>query len=103
EPFDSVCVRKDGRLIDVSTTNSPIKDAGGNVIGVSKIVRDITERKQVAAALQRIEDLYRRAISGVGAVPYLYDYATKSYGFMGGGIATLTGYTPHEMSPGLWH
>lgn len=102
EPFDSVCVRKDGRLIDVSTTNSPIKDEGGNVIGVSKIVRDITERKQVAAALQKIEDLYRRAISGVGAVPYLYDYTTRSYGFMGGGIATLTGYTPHEMSPALW-
>ncbi|HZQ47033.1 MAG TPA: PAS domain S-box protein, partial [Verrucomicrobiae bacterium] len=103
EPFDTVCVRKDGRLIDVSSTSSPIKDATGNIVGASKIAHDITERKQVEAALQKIEDLYRRAISGVGAVPYLYDYATKSYGFMGGGIATLIGYTPQEMSPGLWH
>ena len=36
---------KDGRLIDVSLTISPVKDPRGNVIGISKIARDITEKK----------------------------------------------------------
>ncbi|HEX6729579.1 MAG TPA: PAS domain S-box protein [Pyrinomonadaceae bacterium] len=40
---------KDGRLIQVSLTASPIKDADGNVIGYSKIARDITERMQAEA------------------------------------------------------
>ena len=37
---------KDGRIIDVSVTASPIKDAGGKVIGVSKVLHDISERKE---------------------------------------------------------
>jgi two-component system, chemotaxis family, CheB/CheR fusion protein len=42
--FDTVRVGRDNRPIDVSLTISPIKDAKGNVIGASKIARDITER-----------------------------------------------------------
>jgi PAS domain S-box-containing protein len=38
---------KDGRLIDVSLTLSPIKNSAGNVIGISGIARDITERKKI--------------------------------------------------------
>lgn len=41
-------VRKDGRLIDMAITISPIKDAAGKVVGVSKIARDITDRKKAA-------------------------------------------------------
>jgi PAS domain S-box-containing protein len=49
--FETVRVRKDGRLIDVSLTVSPVLDENGNVIGASKIARDITEQKR-ARALQ---------------------------------------------------
>jgi PAS domain S-box-containing protein len=52
EHFETVRVRKDGRLIVVSVTISPIRDAGGNIIGASKIVRDITERKQTEDQLK---------------------------------------------------
>ena len=38
--------RKDGTLIDVSLTVSPIVDSQGQVVGASKIARDITERKR---------------------------------------------------------
>ena len=41
-------VRKDGRLIDMAITISPIKDVTGKVVGVSKIARDITDRKKAA-------------------------------------------------------
>ena len=44
EHYDTVRVRKDGQLIDVSVTISPLYDASGKVIGASKIARDVTER-----------------------------------------------------------
>jgi PAS domain S-box-containing protein len=44
--FETVRKRKDGTLIDVSLTISPVKDATGKVVGASKIARDISERKR---------------------------------------------------------
>lgn len=46
EPYETIRVRKDGKLIDVSLTVSPVKDADGNVLGASKVARDISERKR---------------------------------------------------------
>ncbi|WP_085027683.1 PAS domain S-box protein [Ensifer aridi] len=43
--------RKDGSLIDISLTISPVRDATGRIIGASKIARDITERRRAGAAL----------------------------------------------------
>lgn len=45
--FETVRRRKDGSLIDVSVTVSPIKDGSGFIVGASKVARDITERKQI--------------------------------------------------------
>lgn len=45
--LETVRTRKDGSVIDVSLTISPIKDSAGNVIGASSIERDISERKRV--------------------------------------------------------
>lgn len=44
--FETKRLTKDGRLIDVSVTVSPVKDSQGHIIGLSKIARDISERKQ---------------------------------------------------------
>ncbi len=49
--FETVRVTKFGRKLDVSVTISPVKDASGQIIGASKIVRDITEQKRAAAAM----------------------------------------------------
>lgn len=43
--FETVRLAKDGRKIDVSVTVSPMRDKAGNLIGASKVGRDITERK----------------------------------------------------------
>ena len=51
--LESERLGKDGRLLNVSITSSPIRDAGGTVIGISKVARDITARKQ-AEACRRI-------------------------------------------------
>jgi PAS domain S-box-containing protein len=55
EHFETLRQTKDGRLINVSVTASPIKDAAGTVIGVSKLARDITAEKQAEQALRASE------------------------------------------------
>lgn len=45
--------RKDGQLVDVSVTVSPVRDRQGVIVGASKIARDITERKRAETELQR--------------------------------------------------
>lgn len=45
--FDTVRRAKNGDLVDVSVTISPIRDAQGQIIGASKIARDITQQKRV--------------------------------------------------------
>jgi PAS domain S-box-containing protein len=44
--YETVRQRKDGSLVDISLTVSPVKNAEGRIIGASKIARDITERKR---------------------------------------------------------
>jgi len=46
EHYETVRQRKDGSLIDISLTVSPVKNAQGQIVGASKIARDITERKR---------------------------------------------------------
>jgi len=46
--YETVRQRKDGTLLNVSLTVSPIRDSQGNIVGASKIARDITERKKAA-------------------------------------------------------
>jgi PAS domain S-box-containing protein len=53
EHFETVRRHKDGRLIDISATISPIVDANGKVIGASKIARDITAQKRIEVELDQ--------------------------------------------------
>jgi PAS domain S-box-containing protein len=50
--YETVRRRKDGTLIDVSLTVSPIRNRQGQVIGASKIARDVTDSKRVAEMLR---------------------------------------------------
>jgi PAS domain S-box-containing protein len=57
EHYETVRRRKDGRLIEVSLTVSPVRDAIGRIVGASKIARDITEPRLASRALaQRAEE-----------------------------------------------
>jgi PAS domain S-box-containing protein len=47
--YETVRVRKDGSLVEISLSISPIKDANGTVVGASKIARDISEHKKAQA------------------------------------------------------
>ena len=61
EHFETVRRRKDGTLINVALTVSPIKDADGRVIGASKIARDIGERIRAEAERARLFEAEQRA------------------------------------------
>ena len=54
--YETVRKRKDGGLIDISLSISPIKDVGGQIMGASKIARDITQRKRMEAALKQAKE-----------------------------------------------
>ena len=54
--YETVRRRKDGTEIDISLTISPIRDEIGNIIGASKIARDISERKRAEETLRRLND-----------------------------------------------
>jgi PAS domain S-box-containing protein len=47
ENYETVRRRKDGTLLDISVTFSPIKDESGRIVGASKVARDISERVQI--------------------------------------------------------
>ncbi|CAN5439144.1 hypothetical protein BH11PSE9_BH11PSE9_05980 [soil metagenome] len=56
--FETVRLHKSGRLVNVSVTISPIMDAAGRIVGVSKIARDVTQR---IAADRRLAELAAKA------------------------------------------
>ena len=66
EHFETVRCRKDGTLIDISLTTSPILDPTGAIIGASKIARDITEQKRLQRSIEeasRAKDEFLAALS----------------------------------------
>ena len=66
EHFETERQRSDGQRISVSLTISPIKDAEGAVIGASKIVRDITDRRRAEAEQQRLVTLVENSTDFIG-------------------------------------
>jgi PAS domain S-box-containing protein len=57
EHFETVRVTKDGQLLDVSLTVSPVRDEHGQVIGASKILRDVSGRKRMEKSLLQAEKI----------------------------------------------
>jgi len=63
EHFETKRITKYGQLIDVSLTISPIKDDKGRIIGLSKIARDVTDKKNAEQLLQKREEHFRLALN----------------------------------------
>jgi PAS domain S-box-containing protein len=59
--YETTRSRKDGTVVEVAITVSPVRDGRGNVIGLSKIARDLTRQRQTEAALRQSEEQFRQA------------------------------------------
>jgi PAS domain S-box-containing protein len=103
--FDNVCVRKDGRQIEVSMSCSPIVDVSGRIIGASTIGRDITHRKQAEEALLVAEARYRTLVEQIPAIIYTANIdATSGTRYVSPQVEAILGFTPAEWlaDPELW-
>jgi PAS domain S-box-containing protein len=54
--FDTVRRRRDGSDVEVSVTISPMRDTNGDVVGISKVARDVTDRRKAEQALRRAKE-----------------------------------------------
>jgi len=52
--FETIRVRKDGSRLNISLAISPVKDAGGRIVGASKVARNITEQKSISELQERL-------------------------------------------------
>lgn len=93
---------KDGRVLDMSLTFSPIRDDKGRIVGVSKIARDITAQKRAEAELRRSEEFlresesrYRMAVRAANSV--IWDYHVPSAQVVWSELLQpVFGYSPDE-------
>jgi PAS domain S-box-containing protein len=80
EHYETERVRREGQRIAVSLTISPIRDDTGNVIGASKIARDVTERKRVERDRQMFVTLIENSTDFIGicdleGIPFFINHA----------------------------
>ena len=61
--LETVRIRKDGTLVDIAASISPIKDGNGNLVSISKIARSITERKRAEEKIRQLNlELEQRVV-----------------------------------------
>ena len=106
EHYETVRRRKDGTLLDVSLTVSPVADSQGRVVGASKIARDITGRKRAEIRLGESEERFAqfmRHLPGLAWIKnaegrYLYANDAAEVAF-GSPLAELKGKTDQDLFP----
>jgi PAS domain S-box-containing protein len=76
EHYETVRVTKDGRLLDVSLTVSPIRGPNGDIVGASKIARDITEQQQARRALEEASERLKLALDAARLGDWSWDAKT---------------------------
>jgi PAS domain S-box-containing protein len=75
--YETVRRRKDGSLLDISLTVSPVRDGAGRIVGASKIARDITDRKEAERKLRESEQRLTALLAAIPAAIYTTDAQGK--------------------------
>jgi PAS domain S-box-containing protein len=94
--FETVRRRKDGRLIDVSVSYSPIKDEEGRLVGTAVITRDITERKRAEKALREVEARFAAIVNHAPVCIFAKDRQGR-YLLANRALADLLGRAPEDI------
>jgi len=93
--YQTVRKTKDGKLLDVSLMVSPIRDSEGNIVGASKIARDITAQNRFQNQLRESEERYRVTLGSIGDAVIATDEQGR-VSFMNPVAETLTGWSREE-------
>ncbi|HEX8148997.1 MAG TPA: PAS domain S-box protein [Pyrinomonadaceae bacterium] len=100
EHYETVRRRKDGSLVDISLTISPITDAGGRIVGASKIARDISEHRKAQETMLAQAEVIEQAYDAIflrdssNRITLWNRGAERTYGYT---QEEALGRSPHEL------
>jgi PAS domain S-box-containing protein len=89
--FETKRLTKDGRLLDISLSISPVKNSKGVVIGASKIARDITAQKRAEQQIRESEERLRLAIESADLGSFTWNMLDNEFNFSER-LANIYGY-----------
>jgi len=103
ENFETQRLTKTGLVIDVALTASPIRDCDGEVVGVSKVARDITARKKAEAAAANLLTVLEASLNEI----FIFDAETLRFEYvnecarrnLGYSMETMSALTPLDLTP----
>ncbi|MGH8093686.1 MAG: hybrid sensor histidine kinase/response regulator [Chthoniobacterales bacterium] len=103
EHFETRRQRKDGSLIDVSLTISPIRNAEGVIVGASKIARDVTKQKQALRELADAHEELQRSdrVKGEFLATLSHELRTPLSAILGWTQILKEGAGPEDLAEGL--
>jgi len=100
-PFETVCLQKDGRRIDVSLAVSPIRNPAGEIVAASAIFRDIGQRLQAERKLREGEERFREVFE---EAPVGICMSRLDGGFLqvNAAFCRMVGYSKEELLSKSW-
>jgi PAS domain S-box-containing protein len=96
DSLETVRIAKGGREVHLSLTISPICDPEGNVVGASKVARDITESKLAAQAVSESEERFRTMADNIAQIAWMADPSGKVF-WLNQRWYEFSGLTPDQM------
>ena len=100
EDFETEHRRKDGSVVPVSVTVSPMRDSRRAIVGASVIVRDRTERKRAEDAMREVQEAFRRAFEDAPIGMALFGVDADERGRLlqvNHSLSQITGYSAREL------
>ncbi len=79
--FETLRVRKDGTLLNISLSISPVRNAAGDIVGASKIARDITPQKRAEDALRESNERFRLMANSAPVLIWIADVSKSRVWF----------------------
>jgi PAS domain S-box-containing protein len=93
--YETSRLKKDGTIINISVTLSPVFNASGELVAISTIARDITESKREKEETQISEERYRLVTEQTGQLIYDFNFKEDKITWAGA-VEEITGYSPEE-------